>query len=95
MYSVLAGASAAVVNPDEMETQLYLLPGQIPSCGAPSCLQEVLTYLVAAPPSLDPTMQYKRNFKPLVSTKKSRLGEPVELRGLWFLIFHAAHIERK
>ena len=44
VYSVLAGASAAVVNPDEMETQLYL-PGQILSCAAPSCLQEVLTYV--------------------------------------------------
>ena len=70
--SALAGAgTAGIPNPDELETQMYL-PGQIPSVAPPSCIEDILTCLIVAPPALDPTMQYKRYFKPRVAKLNSK-----------------------
>ena len=71
--SVLAGPHTDIMNPDELETQMYLVPGHIPSVAPPSCLASVLTALVVAPPSLEPSLQYKRFFKPLVLQHKQSL----------------------
>ena len=65
----MTGSSAAVVrSPDEMETLPWACAGLVPAAKPPSCLGAVLAGLavVSAEVRVDPTQQYKRNFKRLV-----------------------------
>ena len=56
---------APTVNPDEMETQLP--PGLIPRAPPPEHIATVLAEIMLNPPSVDHTLQYKQQFKALVS----------------------------
>ena len=58
----------AIVNPDEMETQL---PG-LPDVDAPMVLGAVVAALHLRPPSIDPRCQHKANFKAIVDASKQR-----------------------
>ena len=76
-----------LLNPDEMETQIALPPGpMVPAMPPPDCLQAVMAgLLVMEPPIIDPTLQYKQNFKAMMEQRKGK--QPMSVLSASSLVF--------